>query len=70
MKKVKKTHVLKCWMFSFEGRRPLLKLRRPSWRPGDKKLQFKKKKLNFYSAVKFTIFIIKTLDQVTDPDPH
>jgi hypothetical protein len=34
--KVKKIHVFKCWMFSFEGWRLLLELGRPFWRPRDK----------------------------------
>ncbi len=29
-------HVLKCWMFSFEGGRLLLEFGRPLWRPRDK----------------------------------
>jgi hypothetical protein len=35
-KKVKNFHVLKCWMFSFEGGRLLLQLVQPFWRPKDK----------------------------------
>ncbi len=35
-RRVKKFHVLKCWVFSFEGYRILLYLGGPLRRPGDK----------------------------------
>jgi hypothetical protein len=50
-------------MFSFEGRRLLLWLGRPFWRPRDK-LQFLMKT---FSAVKFLQFLVI---QTLDPDPH
>jgi hypothetical protein len=73
-KKKKKFHVLKCWMFSFEGRRLLLLLGCPLFRLRDKygKIAiFDLKKNSFLPAVYFfTFLVIKTLDPDLYPDPY
>ncbi len=69
--KVKKIQVLRCQMFSFEGWRLLLELRRPLWRPKDKWIAIFYQKNIFYSAVNFFQFLVtKILDLDPDPDPH
>ncbi len=52
LEKIRKFHVLKCWMFSFEG-----------WRPRDRKIVvFDKIKVKFFCFNFFKFFVIKTVD--------
>ncbi len=66
--KVKKFHVLKCWIFSFENYFSSGVL---YGGVGISKLHiFYRKMLSFFAAVKFVQFlVIKTLDSELDPNP-
>ncbi len=74
IKKVKKFHVTKCWMFSFGMKASPVALG-PSWRLRDKKnCKFRFWKTRFFSAVNFLVIRIMEPDphwsKMPDPDPH
>jgi hypothetical protein len=67
---MKQSTVLKCWIFSFEGCRLLMKFGRSSWRPRDKYIAlFGLKIVNFLSTENFTFLDIKSMDPDPELDP-